>query len=25
VTPFHAGAAKFWEEKGIKLDENQKP
>lgn len=25
VTPFHAGSAKLWEEKGLKLDSNQKP
>lgn len=25
VTPVHAGAAKFWEEKGIKLTDDQKP
>lgn len=25
VTPVHAGAAKFWEEKGLKLDDKQKP
>ena len=25
VTPVHAGAAKFWEEKGLKLEASHKP